>query len=76
MHSQQKRCPQGVAAAFSRGDMHREHRRLDRGKSTASTVVLSGDIDGTLEDACWWGFKSVHRAWQVQREVHERLLFS
>lgn len=52
MHSQQNRWPQGVAAAFSRGDMHSEQRRRERGNRAASASVLSGDTDGTRANAC------------------------
>lgn len=52
MHSQQNRWPQGVAAAFSRGDMHSEQRRRERGNRAASASVLSGDTDGTRSSAC------------------------
>lgn len=55
MHSQQKRCPQGVAAACRRLDMHKEQRRRDAGKRTASAglVPLPGVTAGTRDNnAC------------------------
>ena len=52
MHSQQNRWPQGVAAPFCRGDMHREHRRRERGNSATSAGVFSGVTAGTRDDAC------------------------
>lgn len=47
MHSQQNRCPHGVAAAFSLLDMHSEQRRRDVGKRAASVGVLSDKTAGT-----------------------------
>ena len=53
MHSQQNRWPHGVAAGLSLGDMHREHRRRDRGKRATSAGVLSGATAGTRDgNAC------------------------
>lgn len=53
MHSQQNRWPHGVAAGLSLGDMHKEHRRRDRGNRAASVGVLSGETAGTRDgNAC------------------------
>ena len=47
MHSQQNKCPQGVAAACCLLDIHKEQRRRDVGKRAASAGVLSDATAGT-----------------------------